>query len=256
METLEEITQRIEAAVPGAQLEIIPNPGPAAQHSLLIDHDHAVAIATFLRDDVALKLDYCSNVTGIDWPDIADISLVGSAAAADDPSPVGRGSARAAADDPSLVGRGFACGGLDDSAARAAADDPSPTPPTGYLETVYHLYSISHRHGPVILRLRTRDRREGVSLPSLTPVYRAAEFQEREIFDLYGIHFTGHPDQRRILMWEEFEDHPMRKDYVNPDDYEYEPTPHDSIVARAAANLDNRRGADGCESFGQPNQQS
>ena len=61
----------------------------------------------------------------------------------------------------------------------------------------------------------------------------SAEFQEREAYDLYGIQFTGHPDLRRILMWDEFTDHPMRKDYVAPDDYEYEPTPHDEVLEKA-----------------------
>ena len=70
-------------------------------------------------------------------------------------------------------------------------------------------------------------------LPSLTPIWRGAEFQEREIFDLYGIIFDGHPDLRRILMWEGFKDFPMRKDYVEPDDYEYEPTPHDEVLERS-----------------------
>ena len=74
-----------------------------------------------------------------------------------------------------------------------------------------------------------------VTLPSLTPVWRSAEFQEREIFDLYGIVFEGHPDLRRILMWDEFEDHPMRKDYVEPNDYEYEPTPHDAVLEKVEA---------------------
>src|ERR1051325_8397167 len=60
-----------------------------------------------------------------------------------------------------------------------------------------------------------------------------AELQEREIFDLYGIQFDGHPDLPRILMWDEFKDHPMRKDYVPPDDFEWEPTPHDEVLARA-----------------------
>src|SRR5438270_746041 len=88
----------------------------------------------------------------------------------------------------------------------------------GYLEGVYHPYSIQHKAGPIIIRMRTNDRGEGVRLPSLTPIWRSAEFQEREIFDLYGIQFEGHPDLRRILMWDEFKDYPMRKDYREPDD--------------------------------------
>jgi NADH-quinone oxidoreductase subunit C len=89
------------------------------------------------------------------------------------------------------------------------------------------------KHGPVILRLRTENRMDANHVPSLTPVWRGAEFQEREAFDLYGIIFDGHPDLRRILMWDEFKDYPMRKDYVEPDDYEYEPTPHDEVLDRA-----------------------
>ena len=66
-------------------------------------------------------------------------------------------------------------------------------------------------------------------------MWRSADFQEREIYDLYGIIFEGHPDLRRLLMWDEFKDHPMRKDYVAPDDYEWEPTPHGSVLDRAKA---------------------
>src|SRR5215470_7073192 len=69
METLEQIKARAEAAVPGARLEIIRNEGPAAQHSLLLDREHAADIAKFLRDDPQLRLDYASNATGVDWLD-------------------------------------------------------------------------------------------------------------------------------------------------------------------------------------------
>ena len=105
----------------------------------------------------------------------------------------------------------------------------------GFLEVLYHLYSTSRRVGPLVLRARTADRSQNVTITSVVPVFRSAEFQEREIFDLYGVQFSGHPDLRRILMWDEFEDHPMRKDYVAPDDYEYEPTPHDAVLAKAQA---------------------
>ena len=69
MESLDQIKSRIEAAVPGAKIEIVQNGSPSQQHSLLMDNDHGVAIARFLRVDPVLCLDFCSNVTGVDWPD-------------------------------------------------------------------------------------------------------------------------------------------------------------------------------------------
>jgi NADH-quinone oxidoreductase subunit C len=103
----------------------------------------------------------------------------------------------------------------------------------GYLEVVYHLYSMALKHGPVILRMRTVNRTDQTHLPSLTPVYRGAEFQEREVYDLFGVVFDGHPDLRRLLLWEGFQDYPMRKDYTEPDDYQYEPTPHGMVLEKA-----------------------
>ncbi len=110
-----------------------------------------------------------------------------------------------------------------------------PSPTTGFLEVVYHLFSTVNRVGPLVLKCRTADRDQQVGIPSVVGVYRSAEFQEREAYDLFGIRFDGHPDLRRILMWDEFVDHPMRKDYVAPDDYEYEPTPHDEVLEKARA---------------------
>jgi len=69
MKTVEEIKAAIEAAVPGAGVEIVLNSGPSAQHSLRLTHNHAVRVAQFLRDDAELALDFLSNVTGVDWPD-------------------------------------------------------------------------------------------------------------------------------------------------------------------------------------------
>ncbi|HEX4644441.1 MAG TPA: NADH-quinone oxidoreductase subunit C, partial [Verrucomicrobiae bacterium] len=184
MNTLEEIKERIETALSGARLEMVPNDSPSGQVSLLVDNEHAFAVAKFLRDDPQLRFDYASNVTGVDWPETmlkVKIKRV--------------------------------IDGVEKEVEEAV------TRP-GYLEAVYHLYSMSLKHGPVILRLRTEDRGDKNHLPSLTPIWRGAEFQEREIFDLYGIIFDGHPDLRRLLMWEGFQDHPMRKDYIEPDDYE------------------------------------
>ena len=217
MESLEEIKTRVEQEITGARLQIVPNAGPANQPSLLLDHANASAIARFLRDDPTLRLDYCSNVTGVDWLDRTVKKKVKVEKA-------GRGRGE---------GSGGDAGGVF----------------SGYLEAVYHLYSMTHKHGPIIVRLRTIDRAEGTPLPSLTPVWRSAEFQEREIFDLYGIHFDGHPDLRRILMWDEFEDYPMRKDYREPDDYEYEPTPHDDVLEKAKQHYAPRPQQDGAENI-------
>src|SRR5229473_7948475 len=69
MESLQEIKARAELAVSGAKIDIVPNPGPSKQSSLLLDNEHATAIARFLRDDPVLRLDFCSNATGVDWLD-------------------------------------------------------------------------------------------------------------------------------------------------------------------------------------------
>ena len=167
------VLSRINAALPEARVELLNNPSPSGQHSLIIHPGDALQVAEFLKNDPELLLDYASNVSGVDYPD--------------------------------------------------------------HLEAVYHLFSIANKQGPITLRMRTADRAANVTLPSLTPVWKSADFQEREAFDLFGIRFEGHPDLRRLLMWEEFADHPMRKDYKAPEDYEYEPTPHGDLVQKAAA---------------------
>lgn len=186
----ESILGEIRKALPDANATLLKNPGPSAQHSLLVANPDLAAVCTFLRD--SLGFDLLTNVTGVDWPDPAKADLV-SIPDGEKPSPAG----------------------------------------SGFLEAVYHLYSTSRRVGPLVLRARSADRENLIEIPSLVSVYRSAEFQEREIYDLFGVRFTGHPDLRRILMWDEFEDHPMRKDYIAPDDYEYEPTPHDEVLEKA-----------------------
>ena len=215
MKTVEEIKTAILAAVPGAGVEIVANPSVSGQHSLLIAPGSMVAVATFLRDDVDLKLDFLSNATGVDWPD-KEISEKVKVT-----RPVTK-----------------TVDGVETVTEETVEETRKRVEP-GYLEAVYHLFSMAKGHGPVVIRMRTANRSDKVELPSLTPTWRAAEFQEREIFDLFGIVFTGHPDLRRLLMWDEFKDHPMRRDYVEPDDFEYEPTAHDDVLARALAHKDS-----------------
>ncbi|MCX7886874.1 MAG: NADH-quinone oxidoreductase subunit C, partial [Verrucomicrobiae bacterium] len=172
IEQLRELTLR---AAPGASIEIVQSAPAAQQPALLVDRDHLLAVARFLRDEPALRLDCCSCVTAVDYLK------------------------------------------------------------QGYIEIVYHLYSVALRHGPVVLKVRAPRELPECRVPSLTPLWRGCEFQEREAFDLFGVRFEGHPDLRRILMWDEFADHPMRKDYVSPPDHEWEPTPHGEVLKRALA---------------------
>lgn len=219
MKTVEEIKAAIERAVPGAGVKIILNPSPSGQHSLLLDPGTAMDVALFLRDDAELALDFLSNVTGVDFLDkeIAEKVKV--------TRPVTK-----------------TVDGVEQTVEETVEETRKHTEP-GHLETVYHLFSMAKKQGPVVLRMRTANRTDQVELPSFTPIWRSAEFQEREVFDLFGIVFTGHPDLRRLLMWEGFKDHPMRRDYVEPDDFEYEPTAHDEVLARAKVHQSSEQGS-------------
>jgi len=77
-------------------------------------------------------------------------------------------------------------------------------------EVVYHLLSIPNKER---VRLKVRLSGNGPTLESLTPIWPAANYFEREVFDLFGIRFSGHPYLRRLLMPEDWEGHPLRKDY-------------------------------------------
>jgi len=209
LKTVEEIKAAIESAVPDARVDVVPNPSVSGQHSLLVAPETAVAVTTFLRDDEELSLDFLSNATGVDWLD------------------------REVAEKVKVTRTVMKTVDGVETQVEETVEETQKRVVPGYLEAVYHLFSVAKGHGPVVIRMRTVNRTDQVQLPSLTPVWRSAEFQEREIFDLFGIVYTGHPDLRRLLMWDEFKDHPMRRDYVEPDDFEYEPTAHDEVLKRA-----------------------
>jgi NADH-quinone oxidoreductase subunit C len=92
---------------------------------------------------------------------------------------------------------------LDVTSVDHYGDDPRYT-------VVYELYSIA---GKCRLRLKTPVSEARAQLPSVSGVWRAADWMEREVYDMMGIQFTGHPDLRRILMWEGYPYHPLRKDF-------------------------------------------
>ncbi len=82
----------------------------------------------------------------------------------------------------------------------------------GHFELVYHLTSFRKEHKAIVKsRLHGRD---DLSAPSVYHLWRGADFQEREVWDLMGIRFEGHPNMKRIMLWEGFDGHPLRKDYL------------------------------------------
>lgn len=81
-----------------------------------------------------------------------------------------------------------------------------------YFELVYQLTSREHNHS-LVLKTRCYDRDKPI-VPSVVSLWRGVDFQEREIYDLMGISFEGHPNLKRILLWEGFEGYPLRKDYL------------------------------------------
>jgi NADH-quinone oxidoreductase subunit C len=119
----------------------------------VVDREHLLELANFLRDDPAMAFDTPSYCTAIDW--------------------LGRGK------------------------------EPR-------FEAVYGLRSNRHNHR---IRIKVPLADGDATCPSLTPLWRGLNWPEREVYDMYGIVFEGHPDLRRILMYDEFVGHPLRKDY-------------------------------------------
>jgi len=104
--------------------------------------------------------------------------------------------------------------------------DPKKAPEAGFephLEVVYHFQSFRNQHRVVVKVIlpRWKDDKPGElpEVPSLTPLFNAANWHEREVYDLAGVWFTGHPDLTRILLSDDWVGHPLRKDYEFPLEY-------------------------------------
>jgi NADH-quinone oxidoreductase subunit C len=100
-------------------------------------------------------------------------------------------------------------------------------PKRNAIQVVYHLFSYSLRQWIVLKVDATRD---DPVVPTVSDVWSAADWQEREVFDLLGVTFTGHPDLRRILMPEDWPGHPLRKDFVEPQEYHGIATSRESLL--------------------------
>ena len=105
---------------------------------------------------------------------------------------------------------------FDNLMCLSAADYPAVKESVPRMEVVYHLYSYTHHHTHV---LKVMLPREGASVPTVEATWGVANWHEREAFDMFGIVFSGHGDLRRILLPDDWQGHPLRKDWVDPEFY-------------------------------------
>ena len=152
--------------------------------TVVLRREFLLEVARFLKEDPALQMNFLMDLTAVDY------STFGKS-----PSPAF-----------------FASSGVAVSPSSQIPDkDPWPGPPAeARFAVVYHFYSLKHKHR---LRLVVPLNETDLEVDTLTSLWAGANWLEREVWDMFGIRFRGHPDLTRILMYEEFEGHPLRKDY-------------------------------------------
>ena len=168
--------------------------GVSASHAwrgdatVVLRREFLVGVARYLKEDPAMQMNYLMDLTAVDY------------------SAFGKKPAAAF----------FASSGVSVSPSSQIPDeDPWPGPPSrSRFAVVYHFYSTAHKHR-LRLVVPVEEAPDGTvgRVDSLTDLWPGANWLEREVWDMFGIEFRGHPDLKRILMYEGFEGHPLRKDY-------------------------------------------
>jgi NADH-quinone oxidoreductase subunit C len=174
---IESIRHRFPDAVTGSHMY-------RGDATVVLCRDFLLEVSRFLKQDPAAQMNYLMDVTAVDY------STFGKR-----PSPAF-----------------FASSGVSVSpSGQIPNEDPWPGPPDqSRFTVVYHFYSTTHKHR---LRLVVPLKETNAKVDSLTPLWPGANWLEREVWDMFGIAFVGHPDLKRILMYAGFEGHPLRKDY-------------------------------------------
>ena len=152
--------------------------------TVVVRRESLLDVASFLKADIALQMNFLMDLTAVDY------------------SAFGKGPARAF----------FSSSGVSVRPTPEIEDrDPWPGPPDhARFAVVYHFYSTTHKHR---LRLVVPLQETSPEVDSVAALWAGANWLERETWDMFGVSFRGHPDLRRILMYPEFDGHPLRKDY-------------------------------------------
>ena len=174
---IESVAERFPAAVSASHTY-------RGDATVVLGRESLHEVARFLKQDPALQMNFLMDLTAVDY------------------STFGKGSAPAF----------FASSGVALSpSAEIPDEDPWPGPPSeSRFAVVYHFYSTALKHR---LRLVVPVQENAAEVDSLTDLWPGADWLEREVWDMFGIEFRGHPDLKRILMYEGFEGYPLRKDY-------------------------------------------
>jgi NADH-quinone oxidoreductase subunit C len=174
---IETVAQRFPDAVAGSHTY-------RGDATVILHRGSLLEVARFLRDDPALQMNYLMDLTAVDY------SAFGKK-----PTPAF-----------------FPSSGVSvKPSPQIPEEDPWPGPPdTSRFAVVYHFYSMAHKHR---LRLVVPVEEADAVVDSLCSLWPGANWLEREVWDMFGIVFRGHPDLKRILMYDGFEGHPLRKDY-------------------------------------------
>jgi NADH-quinone oxidoreductase subunit C len=151
--------------------------------TVILDPASLVEAARFIRNDPSLKMNLLVDLSAVDYLTFGKRPL------------------------PAF----FASSGVSVRPSSQIPDeDPWPGLPETRFAVVYHFYSVAHKHR---LRIVVPVEESVAEVDTLTGLWAGANWLEREVWDMFGIRFRGHPDLKRILMYDEFEGHPLRKDY-------------------------------------------
>jgi NADH-quinone oxidoreductase subunit C len=151
--------------------------------TVVLRRESLLEVARFLKDEPVLQMNFLMDLTAVDYSTFGD--------------------------SPSRAF--FASSGVSVRPSSQIPDEnPWPGPPEARFAVAYHFYSLKHKHR---LRLVVPVEDDDPEVESLTPLWAGADWLEREVWDMFGIRFQGHPNLKRILMYDEFEGHPLRKDY-------------------------------------------
>jgi len=157
------------------------------QETILLKWEGLLELARFLRDDPAMRFDFLMDLSAVDY-------LKFGKSQSSSPTLV----------TPSPLPYYMTSKPVTETWRRGVSDDEYR------FDVVYHFYSSVHNHR---LRIRVPLTTADPVVDSLTGLWEAANWFEREVWDMFGIRFTGHPNLKRILMYEGFSGHPLRKDY-------------------------------------------